>query len=85
MKKHPTLKRPTYPMPSFVKDALEKSNLFDAYKSRPPYQQNDYIGWINRAIREETKQKRLKQMLKELKEGDKYMDMDYHPKKRLSN
>lgn len=37
------LSRPIQPMPDFVKDALEKSSLFDAYKSRPPYQQNDYF------------------------------------------
>ncbi|MCK7537754.1 MAG: YdeI/OmpD-associated family protein [Marinilabiliales bacterium] len=42
----------------------------DAYQSRPPYQQNDYIGWINRAKLESTKQKRLNQMLDELKKGE---------------
>jgi uncharacterized protein YdeI (YjbR/CyaY-like superfamily) len=53
----------------------------DAYHSRPPYQQNDYIGWINRAKRPETKQKRLDQMLYELERGDLYMKMDFTPKK----
>ena len=49
----------------------------DAYRARPPYQRNDYIGWINQAKREETKQKRLAQMLDELARGDSYMNMDY--------
>ena len=71
------LTRPRYPMPDFVKDALMQTGLFDAYKSRPPYQQNDYIGWITRAKREETRQKRLAQMLYELERGDLYMNMKY--------
>ncbi|MEX0610234.1 MAG: hypothetical protein WD016_08925 [Balneolaceae bacterium] len=40
------LKRPRYPMPDFVTKAIEDSELFGAYKSRPPYQQNDYMLWI---------------------------------------
>lgn len=75
-----SLSRPIHPMPSFVKQALIGRGLLDAYRSRPPYQQNDYIGWINRAKRFETKQKRLAQMLDELDRGDVYMKMDYKPK-----
>ena len=43
------LKRPLYPMPEFVREALEARGLMEVYYERPPYQQNDYIGWINRA------------------------------------
>jgi uncharacterized protein YdeI (YjbR/CyaY-like superfamily) len=68
-------------MPDFVKEALLESDLFDAYKNRPAYQQNDYLGWINRAKRTETKQKRLAQMLFELQRGDLYMKMDYKSRK----
>jgi uncharacterized protein YdeI (YjbR/CyaY-like superfamily) len=75
-----SLSRPIHPMPGFVKQALTELGLLDAYRSRPPYQQNDYIGWINRAKRFETKQKRLDQMLDELERGDVYMKMDYKPK-----
>ena len=57
------LKRPRYPMPDFVKQALDESGLMEAYHKRPAYQQNDYVGWINRAKRPETKEKRLRQML----------------------
>lgn len=64
-------------MPRFVKDAIEASNLWSAYEARPPYQRNDYIGWINQAKREETKQKRLQQMITELKGGKKYMNMTW--------
>ena len=74
------LKRPRHPMPEFVREALEARGLMDAYNARPPYQRNDYIGWITRAKREETKQKRLNQMLDELEKGDVYMKMDWKPR-----
>jgi uncharacterized protein YdeI (YjbR/CyaY-like superfamily) len=64
-------------MPDFVREVLVDSGLLSAYRRRPPYQQNDYIGWINRAKRAETKQRRLEQMLYELERGDLYMKMAY--------
>ncbi len=73
------LSRPIHPMPDFILDALIERRLMDAYRARPRYQQNDYIGWITRARRETTRQKRLTQMLDELKSGGKYMKMDYRP------
>ncbi|MDQ5938770.1 MAG: hypothetical protein QG642_460 [Patescibacteria group bacterium] len=76
------VRRPRYPMPAYIKQALEDSKLYETYKVRPPYQQNDYIAWINRAVQEQTKQKRIKQMLMELKKGDVYMKMDWKIKKK---
>jgi uncharacterized protein YdeI (YjbR/CyaY-like superfamily) len=76
------LKRPRYEMPDFVRDALLERGLMEAYRNRPPYQQNDYIGWITRAKRQETQERRLAQMLDELERGDKYMNMDYYPRQR---
>ena len=52
----------------------------DAYRARPPYQQNDYIGWIMRAKFESARQKRLNQMLDELERGGVYMKMKWNPK-----
>ncbi len=78
---HATLRRPVQPMPSFVCQALEANELFDAYRERPPYQQNDYLGWINRAKRDHTKERRLAQMLDELKRGDVYMNMAWRPRR----
>ena len=69
--------RPRDAMPDFIQTALEKRGLMDAYLARPPYQRNDYIGWITRARLSATKQKRLKQMLDELKKGDVYMKMEW--------
>ena len=62
-----------------VECALLKNCLLDAYHARPAYQQNDYLGWINRAKRPETKERRLQQMLAELEHGDVYMKMDWRP------
>ena len=64
-------------MPGFILEALENRQLMDAYLSRPAYQQNDYIGWITRAKRETTRQKRLDQMLDELARGGVYMKMEH--------
>lgn len=72
------LKRPRYAMPDFVEQVLGERGLMAAYKARPAYQQNDYLGWIERAKRDETKQKRLRQMLDELETGGVYMNMK-HP------
>jgi len=76
------LKRPIQPMPDFIKNALEDLGLMSVYRSRPPYQQNDYLSWITRAKREVTKEKRLTQMITELEMGNVYMKMDYSPKKK---
>jgi hypothetical protein len=67
-------------MPDFIREALTARGLMDSYRARPPYQQNDYIGWITRARLESTRQKRLNQMLAELRGGTKYMKMPWHPK-----
>lgn len=72
------LKRERQPMPAFVEEALREADLFSDYFSRPEYQRNDYLGWINHAKRDETKRKRLRQMLQELETGGVYMKMA-HP------
>lgn len=74
------MKRPAHPMPDFVRVSLEKHRLRDRYDARPWYQRNDYLGWINRAKRDETKKKRLNQMLSELRAGDVYMKMNWRPR-----
>lgn len=61
-----------------VEQALTEHDLWEAYQARPAYQQNDYMWWINSAKRPETKQKRLAQMLDELRTGGVYMNME-HP------
>jgi len=68
-------------MPRFVAQALRTEGLETCFEERPWYQRNDYVGWINNAKREDTKMKRLQQMLDELRSGDIYMKMKWRPKK----
>lgn len=75
------LKRPWLPMPGDVRDSLEKHGLTESYDARPPYQRNDYIGWITRAKLEETRRNRIEQMLDELEKGDVYMKMIWKPRR----
>jgi uncharacterized protein YdeI (YjbR/CyaY-like superfamily) len=74
------LTRTRYEMPALIRQALSARGLMHAYHARPDYQQNDYIGWITRAKREATREKRLNQMLDELTGGDRYMKMAWHEK-----
>ena len=79
------LTRTRHKMPDYIREALAERNLMDAYQERPDYQQNDYIGWITRAKRDETKQKRLNQMLDELESGKLYMNMSWTKNHTLPN
>ena len=81
-----TLTRTRHKMPGYIRDALNERKLMDAYRVRPDYQQNDYIGWITGAKHDETKQKRLahpcpgrrcRGMLDELEGGRLYMNMKW--------
>ena len=74
------LQRPRQPMPPEIRAELVARDLMGAYLDRPAYQQNDYLAWIGRAKRPETRQKRLDQMLDELARGDVYMKMAWRPR-----
>jgi uncharacterized protein YdeI (YjbR/CyaY-like superfamily) len=67
-------------MPDEVREALDSRDLMGAYDARPPYQRNDYLGWIKRAKLPETQQKRLEIMLRELASGSGYMGLPYDAK-----
>lgn len=73
-----TLRRDLNPMPDDMRRALEARGLVNAYEGRPPFQRNDYLGWITRARKPETRQKRLAQMLDELEDGDINMKMRWN-------
>lgn len=68
-------------MPDFIREAIQERGLMDAYQSRPPYQRNDYIGWITCARRDATTQKRLNQMLEELEGGTFYMNIKWNSRR----
>ena len=63
-----------------VATALDAAGLRAAYEARPPYQRNDWLGWIARAKQPETQARRLGSMLGELRAGRGYMGMDWTPK-----
>ena len=65
-------------MPDFVRQALDERGLREKYDARPPYQRNDYLLWINKVKRDDTKQNHLAQMLDELEAGGVYMGMTWN-------
>lgn len=65
-------------MPKKIRSLLIAKGLLEKYYARPPYQQNDYLGWVSQAKLETTKEKRIEQMLEELKKGDLYMKMKWN-------
>lgn len=69
--------RPRNSIPEDVGARIEARGLRRAYEERPPYQRNDYLGWIGRARREETRERRIAQMLDELAGGELYMQMSW--------
>ena len=78
------LQRPRYPMPEDIGRLLKERGLMDAYVARPPYQRNDYLGWIGQAQQDETRAKRVRQMVDELREGGVYMGMTHAPSRRVT-
>ena len=69
-------------MPDDVSNALNRSNMTELYRARPFYQRNDYLAWIVRAVRPDTRQRRIEQMLDELEQGGVYMKMDHPPSRK---
>ena len=66
-------------MPTDIAEILAKEGLLSDYADRPHYQRNDYLGWIGRAKRSETRLKRIRQMTEELRVGGVYMGMPHGP------
>ena len=70
-------------MPADVEQLLISCGLMDDYDARPRYQRNDYLGWIGRAKQPATRQKRIGQMLDELRAGGVYMRMEHTPSRKV--
>ncbi len=75
-------RRPPVAVPEAIAEALAPADLTQAYAARPQYQRTDYLNWIARAKQPATKQRRLTQMLAELKAGDVYMRQSWRPRAR---
>ena len=78
------LERKRNSMPNYINEALENTGLMLEYRNRPAYQQNNYIGWIEEAKKQEAKVKRLSQMLEERELGGIYMKMQHPSSKKDS-
>jgi uncharacterized protein YdeI (YjbR/CyaY-like superfamily) len=66
-------------MPDDIRQSLLDEGLMDDYEGRPSYQQNDYLIWIAGARRPDTRVKRIRQMLDELRRGGVYMNVAHRP------
>lgn len=62
-----------------IRAALHAEGVSGDYERRPHYQRNHYLGWIEQAKREETRLRRIAQMIAELKRGGVYMGMKHGP------
>lgn len=71
--------RATNPMPPDVRRRLIAEGVLADYDERPRYQRNDYLGWIGRAKQPATREKRIAQMVDELRSGGVYMKMAHDP------
>jgi uncharacterized protein YdeI (YjbR/CyaY-like superfamily) len=71
----PKVKRKPWPMPDYFADALKKNKKAAAYfaELKPTYQR-EYLGWISAAKRDETRKQRLRQTIKALAAGRKWID-----------
>lgn len=74
--------RPPEPMPEDVRRAIEERGVSAEYDARPWYQRNDYLAWLRRAKRADTRARRLAQMLDELEQGGVYMRMMHAPSRK---
>ncbi len=69
-------------MPDDIAERLYRAGVMEDYEARPRYQRNDYLGWIGRAKREETRESRINQMIAELRDGGVYMKMGHRPSEK---
>lgn len=75
-------RRARNPMPRDILARLKKEGVMSDYTARPAYQRNDYLGWIGRAKQEDIREKRISQMIQELKNGGVYMKMGHNPSRK---
>jgi hypothetical protein len=68
-------------LPEKLRAILQSKDLLNRFRERPPYQKRDYVQWTTSPAREETKARRFKILLEDLKTG-RFMNMAYRPTKK---
>jgi hypothetical protein len=71
----PKVKREPWPMPDYFAEALKKNKKAAAFftELKPTYQR-EYLGWVSGAKRDETKERRLRETIKALAAGRKWLE-----------
>ena len=71
-RRYPVRKKRAWKLPKYIQDALDKEPAaLRTFKSLPPSQRRNYIGWIDSAKKEETKARRLDEAIRLLAAGQK--------------
>jgi len=64
-------KRPSLPLPDWLKDALMTSpKSWENFNKMPPSQRRNYIGWISDAKKEETRLRRIQEAIRRLEKNE---------------
>jgi len=66
-------------MPEDVRAALSEADLAADFESRPGYQRNDYLWFIEESRDAETRSDRIRLLLSELAGGEVFLGMEYRP------
>lgn len=62
--------KPMVEIPHEMERALQSARLLDAFFARPPQQQQGYIAWVSEVAQKEgTREQRIVEMLRELRDG----------------
>jgi uncharacterized protein YdeI (YjbR/CyaY-like superfamily) len=69
-------------MPPDVAQAILLAQARADYDERPACQRNDYLRWSRQARTEQTRQRRIAQMVAELRSGGVYMGMAHRPSRK---
>jgi uncharacterized protein YdeI (YjbR/CyaY-like superfamily) len=64
------MRRPLSPIPPYIKEALRKrAVVWRRFEALAPFERRQYVFWIDSAKRQETKMRRLSEVLQRLAEG----------------
>lgn len=74
---------PHAPMPADVRHAFVGHGVITAFKTRPAYQQADYLRWIERTRLARTRRERIAEVVDELQRGNRFMKAPWRNRQGL--